>query len=324
MLLFIIIPCLNEEATIKNIIEKIPSRFSGIDEVKVLVVDDGSTDNTPLIAKESGAIVLSHKKNQGVGVAFHSGVERAIRMGADIVVNMDGDGQFNPDDIQVLINPIIKGKADCVTASRFMKKEYIPQMPEIKKWGNIKMASLISFLTGKKYHDVSCGFRAYSIETLLKLNLFGKFTYTQETFLDLAFKGIEILEVPLKIRGEREHGKSRVVKSIFNYAVNTAKIILRSSRDYKPLKFFSFFASIFFVLSFIFGSFFFYHYATTGMFSGHLWAGFSSGFLLLFSFLFFLSGLIGDMLVRIRNNQEKLLYYEKLKVFGTMEPLDKL
>jgi hypothetical protein len=173
-------------------------------------------------------------------------------------------------------------------------------------------------LTGKKYYDVSCGFRAYSKETILRMNLFGKFTYTQETFLDLAFKNMEIVEVPLKVRGEREFGKSRVASNILKYAINTSKIIFRAFRDYKPLKFFAFLGTIFLILGLSLGSFFIYHYVNTGKFSGQLWAGFSAGFSILFSFLFFLTGLLGDMLVRIRNNQEKLLYLERVKSYNSV------
>jgi glycosyltransferase involved in cell wall biosynthesis len=315
MHLIIIIPCLNEEKTISNVIKSIPKKINGISNIEILVIDDGSTDNTAELAKKAGASVISHKINRGVGTAFHTGVEESIKRGADIVVNMDGDGQFNPDDIEKLIAPILDNNADCVTASRFKDKTFYPKMPFIKKWGNIQMARLISFLTGKKYYDVSCGFRAYSKETILRMNLFGKFTYTQETFLDLAFKNMEIVEVPLKVRGEREFGKSRVASNILKYAINTSKIILRAFRDYKPLKFFAFLGTVFLIIGLCLGGFFIYHYMNTGVFSGQLWAGFSSGFSILFSFLFFLTGLLGDMLVRIRNNQERLLYMEKRKIY---------
>jgi glycosyltransferase involved in cell wall biosynthesis len=315
MHLIIIIPCLNEEKTIGQVINSIPKKINGISYLEILVINDGSTDNTAEIAKNAGAKVVSHKINRGVGTAFHTGVDECIKRGADIIVNMDGDGQFNPEDIEKLIEPILKNNADCVTASRFKDKSFTPKMPLIKKWGNIQMARLISLLTNKKFYDVSCGFRAYSKETALRMNLFGKFTYTQETFLDLAFKNMEIVEIPVKVRGEREFGKSRVASSILKYTVNTSKIILRAFRDYKPLKFFAFLGTVFLIIGLGLGGFFLYYYLAMGQFSGQLWAGFTAGFSILFSFLFFLTGLLGDMLVRIRNNQEKLLYIEKVKIF---------
>ena len=309
--LVVIIPCFNEEKTIGKVISSIPKTIPGIDVIDILAIDDGSTDNSISEARKYGAEVVSHIQNMGVGAAFQTGIQQALNMGADLVVNMDGDGQFNAQDIPRLLQPILEGRADFVTASRFKDTRLVPTMPWIKKWGNRRMSGLISMLAGQKFYDVSCGFRAYSNEALLHLNLLGKFTYTQETFLDLAFKGLKIIEVPLKVRGEREHGKSKVASNVLKYAYNSAKIIFRTLRDYKPLRFFGTIAAILFLLSFFLGAFFFLHYIQTGQFTGHLWAGFSSGFLLLFSFLFLVTGLLADMFDRIRITQERILYLEK-------------
>jgi len=315
MHLMILIPCLNEEKTIKQLISAIPRHFERIKKIEVTVIDDGSTDNTVKYAKEAGAHVISHNENKGVGAAFTTGIEMAIESGAEIVVNMDGDGQFNPDDIPALIEPIIAGKADFVTASRFIEKRLEPEMPGIKKWGNKRIASLISFLTNQKFHDVSCGFRAYSSEALLRINLFGQFTYTQETFIDLAFKGLKIIEIPISVRGEREYGESRVAGNLWIYAINSAKIIFRTFKDYKPFRFFFSISLVLFLLSLALGVFFISYYIETGHFRGHKWAGFTSGFLLLFSVLFFVTALLADMFVRIRQTQEKMLYLDRKKTF---------
>jgi glycosyltransferase involved in cell wall biosynthesis len=319
MFLVILIPSLNEEKTIKDLILSIPERIEGITSIEVFVIDDGSSDQTVPLAKEAGAFVFSHSRNMGVGSAFNTGVEKAIERGADIVVNIDGDGQFDPKDIFKLLRPIISGEAEFVTASRFIDKDLEPEMPFLKKWGNKRISSLISFLTKQRFYDVSCGFRAYSKETLLKLNLMGKFTYTQETFLDLAFKEVKILEIPLKVKGEREYGQSRVAANLWRYMINASKIIFRSFRDYQPFKFFFGISMGFFVLSFFIGSFFLGFYLATGHFHPHKWAGFTSGFLLLFSLLFLLTALQADMFVRIRQNQEKLLYLERKKIFNNLE-----
>jgi glycosyltransferase involved in cell wall biosynthesis len=315
MKLVVIIPCLNEAKTIGPVISQIPSHIPGITQTLVLVIDDGSKDETASIARQNGAHVISHIRTRGVGAAFHSGIDAAIRSGADIVVNLDGDGQFNPGDIPTLIRPIIDRQADCVTASRFKSSDLIPDMPQVKKWGNSMMAKLISFLVKRKYHDVSCGFRAYSLETILRMNLFGQFTYTQETFLDLAFKNLIILEVPITVRGERKHGRSRVAHSLWNYAIQSSKIIFRTFRDYKPLKFFICLSLCLFFIAACLGGFFLMYYLNTGKFTGHLWAGFSAGFLLLFSFLLFLTGLLSDIFTRLREGQEKILYIEKRKIW---------
>jgi glycosyltransferase involved in cell wall biosynthesis len=320
MFIVIIIPCFNEEDTIKDLILSIPKSMAGITRSEVIVIDDGSNDQTALLAKEAGALVISHARNMGVGAAFNTGIERAIECGADIVVNIDGDGQFDPNDIPTLLHPIINGEAEFVTASRFIDKNLEPEMPLLKKWGNKRISSLISFLTRQQFYDVSCGFRAYSKEALFQLNLMGKFTYTQETFLDLAFKEVQILEVPIPVKGERQYGQSRVAGNLWKYAINASKIIFRSFRDYKPFKFFFGISTGFFIVALLIGSFFIGFYLATGHFHPHKWAGFTSGFLLLFSLLFLLTALQADMFVRIRQNQEKLLYLERKKMFDNKHP----
>ena len=184
-------------------------------------------------------------------------------------------------------------------------------MSAIKFHGNRFMSRLISRLCGARYYDVSCGFRAYTRDTLLRLNLFGAFTYTQEMFLDLSFKGVKILEVPVKIRGTREFGKSRVAGNLWRYGLYTAKIIFRSYRDYRPLKFFGTISAALFVIGLLLFGFFIGHYFIAGRFSPHIWAGMTAGTLGVFALLFFVAGILADMLARIRINQERMLYLLK-------------
>ena len=315
MHLVIIIPCLNEEKTISNVINAIPENFDGVSKRSVIVVDDGSIDKTSQLAEDAGAMVVRHPYNQGVGAAFQTGIEASLKLRADIIVNMDGDGQFNPADIAALIKPIISREADFVSASRFMDPLLVPEMPEIKKWGNKRIAHLVSFLVRKKFYDVSCGFRAYSKDAALRLNLFGKFTYTQETFLDLAFKGLKIIEIPVKVRGVREFGKSRVASNLFNYALNTSRIILRTFRDCRPMQFFSIITLVMMIIAFALGAFFLGHYIVAGKFYPHKWAGFCSGFFVFIGLAFFITGLVADMLARIRQTGERILYYQKKRTF---------
>lgn len=311
MHLVIVIPCLNEERTIADVISAIPNDFDMITKRTVLVIDDGSTDNTVTCAEEAGACVIRHPYNKGVGAAFHTGINTALELHADIIVNMDGDGQFNPEDIRQLIAPIAQKKADFVTASRFCDPALVPQMPKIKIWGNRRIAHLVSMLIKKKIYDVSCGFRAYSKEAALKLNLFGTFTYTQETFLDLAFKGLSIEEIPIRVQGVRSFGKSRVAHNLYAYAFNTSRIILRTYRDYKPLHFFSIIACVVFFISIIPGGFITIHYILSGRFYPHKWAGFLAVGLLALSILFFITGIVAEILARIRDTTENILYYQK-------------
>lgn len=307
MNLAIAIPCLNEAATIEKVIQSVPKTLEFVKSIKILVIDDGSQDNTSTLARAAGAYVINHGTNKGLGVAFRSAIEWCLKEQIDILVTVDGDGQFNVNDIPHLIEPIIQNKADFVTASRFLDNDNLPDgIPPIKLWGNRKMANLISGLTGKKFYDVACGFRAYSKDCLLNLNLFGIFTYTQETFLDLSYKGFRIVEIPTKVK-YFENRKSRIASSILKYAINTSKIIMRVYRDYYPLRFFWLLAGISLILGAGLGAYFFSHFIETGRFYGALWAGLSSAFLIANGIFLIMLGLVVDMLDRMRMNQERQL-----------------
>lgn len=313
MKLAIFIPALNEEETIGKVIDSIPHHFDGITEIQIIVVDDGSTDKTGEISRSKNAIVIRHAKNQGVGKSFQDGLEKALEIKADILSTIDADGQFDTGEIRKLIKPIINGEADFVTGSRFIDKSFIPKnMPWIKQWGNRRVANIISWATGKKFYDVSCGFRAYSSEAMLRLNLFGKFTYTQETFLDLAFKGLTIQEVPVTVQ-YFEGRKSRVASSIMAYAGKSANIIFRTMKDYRPLKFFGWSGFSIFLLGFTMNALVVYHYFSTGTFSPYKAFAFAGGFLVAIGTMVVFIGVLADLMDKVRLTQEKLLYYEKKK-----------
>ncbi|WP_347927673.1 glycosyltransferase family 2 protein [Pseudomonas helvetica] len=308
--LLVAIPCLNEAVTIAQVVRDVPRSIIGVHSVDVLVIDDGSDDSTSTEAKSAGAIVLRHSRNRGVGSAFQSAVNYAVELEYDLMVNIDGDRQFNPNDIPKLVAPILSGEADMVTASRFIDASMTPKMPKVKLYGNHMMSYLISRLVRRKYADVSCGFRCYSRESLLKINLHGAFTYTQETFLDFAAKSLEIKEVPIEVQYFDDR-KSRVAGSISKYAINTSKIIFRGYRDYFPLRFFWGVSAFFAVPATLFTIAFILHYILTGAFSGFLFAGFSAAFLFFMATVFFVLGVVTDMLDRIRTNQERILYLLK-------------
>ena len=179
------IPAFDEENTIAEVIQRIPEFVDA-----VYVVDDGSTDRTALAAKEAGAEVISHGYNRGLGETFRTIVRAAISSNVDYAVTLDGDGQFDPTGIETLIEEAVSRQADFVTASRFIDPEFYPKMSRVKFWGNRMISRLVSWIVGARFYDVSCGFRVYSREALLRLNLFGRHTYTQEVFLNLAFKRV--------------------------------------------------------------------------------------------------------------------------------------
>ena len=315
MKLVIIIPAYNEEKHIVNTLNKIPSEIEGIEDIQVIVIDDGSTDSTARVALDSGkAEVISYKKNRGVGYAFRKGINAALKAGANIIVNLDADGQFDPKDIEKLIKPILNGNADMVTGSRFIIKQKTPNFSFTKRVGNKIFTKAVNFLTGEKFTDTQCGFRAYSREAALKLNLFGDFTYTQEVFLDLMYKGMRIEEIPVSVV-YKENRKSRVVKNPFNYGIKALLIMLRTIRDMYPLKFFGIIGSIIFSSGFVMGAFLLIRWALIRRVSPYTSMVQLSAVLLIVGFLCIVLALIADMLGRQKRIQEEILYYNKLKTF---------
>ena len=318
MKLLVLIPAFNEEKTITSVLNRIPDQIDGIDEICIIVVDDGSKDKTVQLALEFGADVVSHRYNKGVGGAFNTGLIKALEVGADVMVNIDADGQFLPEEIPALISPIVAKQADFVTGDRFfhtIKKHQKPaEMSSIKYWGNKQMARLISVLTEQQFNDVSCGFRAYSKEAMLRLNLTGKFTYTQETFIDLANKGLSIATVPVSVKYYPER-RSRVAHNLWVYFYRTINIILRAYRDYRPLKFFTTLGLFPFIIGSISGVFTLVHFINTGSFTPYKALGLIGLYLVSVSFILWIIGILADMFVRVRLYQEQILYLEKKRQY---------
>ena len=237
MKLVVSLPAYNEAEKIGETIKRIPRQIAGIDEVFVQVVDDGSRDKTAEMARSAGAnFVHSHRVNRGIGVTFRTSVEKALRNGADIMVNIDADGQFDPTDISKLLQPILDGEVDMVTADRFTEKTAV-NIPWLKNVLNRVAAWVIGKFMNTQISDLTCGFRAYSREALLRLNLPGDFTYTQEVIIDLLGKNLKIKWITVEVKYFPER-KSRVVRSVYRYVNNSFKIILKAIRDVRPMKFF--------------------------------------------------------------------------------------
>lgn len=315
MKLVIIIPALNEQLSIASVIQHIPRQFEGIYVTEVVVIDDGSSDRTGELAQAGGAKVVRHHTTRGVGAAFHTGIREALARGADVIVNIDADGQFDSQDIQKLIQPILHDGVGFVTATRFAKPDLVPDMPAIKKWGNRWMTRIINFLTGQRFTDVSCGFRAYTRETALKLTLFGHFTYTQETFIDLTYKDVSMVEVPLRVRGERRHGRSRVASNLWRYGLKSAAIIFRTARDYQPLYFFGLPGLILFSLGLLIGVALLIYFIQTSHTTPYKNAvALSAVFIVVGIFLIFLS-MLADMMHRNRMIAEEAVYLARKKAY---------
>lgn len=307
----VIIPAYNEDQTLGPVLEAVPTEIPGVSTIEVLVVDDGSTDNTAEIARQHGARVITHARNRGVGTAFNTGRIHALEQGADLVVTIDGDGQFDARDITALAAPIVQGEADFVTASRFHPDARCEGLSRFKRWGNRLMTRLINHLAHAQFTDVSCGFRAYSSEALIRLNLFGEFTYTQETILSLAMHRVEFAEVAIRAAGHRTHGVSSISSNLLRYALQTGKIILRTFRDYQPLRFFLQLSGISFLLAFGFAMFVTFHYLNADRISPHIWAALASAFFLMLGIIFAITALAEDANARLRATVEEILVNQR-------------
>lgn len=314
MKLVIIIPAYNEEKTISSVIKSIPQDIPGILEKEIIVIDDGSIDSTAEASKKTGAKVISHLQNKGLGVAFSTGVKEALLRKTDLMVSIDADGQFDPRDILQLIQPVKNDKADFVSGSRFMNKSPIVGIPKIKLFGNKLLAKFISLVCGQKFTDVSCGFRAYSKEALLNLNLFGTFTYTQEAILNLSFKGLRMKEIPISVKYFPQR-TSRMTKDLGEYVFKAAKIIFRTILDYKPLKFLGWIGAVVFLAGLILDVAMIYIFFQTNQFTPYKYIGILGLILNIFGLFLFVIGLIADILNRIRRIQEGIFYYQKRKFY---------
>lgn len=310
MKLVINIPAYNEEKRISETIKRIPKNFSGISEVFIQVVNDGSKDNTEKVSQESGANrVYSHKANRGIGVTFRTAVEKALKNEADIMVNIDADGQFDPNDIQKLINLIIEGEADIVSADRFSDIK-AKNMPKSKYHLNKIAALVIGWFMNTKINDLTCGFRAYSREALLRLNLPGNFTYTQEVIIDAIGKNLKVRWIPVEVT-YFENRKSRVVKSIWSYVNNSFRIILKAIRDVRPMKFFGIPGLLMIFLSLGFIAYFLTLYFQDFKITPYRNILILSIALFLVGLQFFVFALIADMIKSSRKLTEDMMYIVK-------------
>ncbi len=314
MKLLVNIPAYNEAEVIGKTIREIPREIKGISAIAVQVIDDGSTDQTKIAAKKAGAdLIYSHKINRGLGVAFKSAVIQALEKNFDIMVNIDADGQFNPQDIPKLVQPILNQKADIVIGSRFSGIK--PKgMPFIRKSLNKLAAKIIGTFLGTKTDDITCGFRAYNRETMLKLNLTHQFTYTQETIIDALGKNLEIIWLPVQVTYFKNR-KAKLTKNILNFIYQSLIIIFKTLRDTKPLKFFGFLALFSIIAAgIIFAIFLFYYFQTLKISPYRNWIGLGSIFLFL-GIQLMIFAFLADMVKSNRQIIEERMYEERRRQF---------
>ncbi|MEK6808804.1 MAG: glycosyltransferase family 2 protein [Nanoarchaeota archaeon] len=264
-MIVITLPAYNEEKTIAKVLSDIKSVMSKTNyEYKILVVDDGSDDQTAKVAKESGAIVYSHPKNYGLAETFRTEIEKALELDAEITVHIDSDGQYVPNEIPKLIHSIDEGN-DLVLGNRFSKE--LRHMSFIKSIGNKAFSRVISQVTGIKINDAQTGLRAFTKKVAEKIEISSLHTYTQEQIIRAVKSKFRIKEIPITFLA-REVGKSKLVKNPFEYALRAWVNIFRIYRDYEPLKFFCVFGFGFLFLGGLLGLLIIYSYIKTGTVGG--------------------------------------------------------
>lgn len=325
MKLLIVSICKDEAKTIGKVLDLIPEKIPGITTIEKWVIDDGSRDNTAALAREHGAHVQSDGANKKLAFRFREALDIALGRGADILVNIDGDLQFNPADIPQFVKPIVDNKADFVAADRFTntsggKAERPKNMPAVKYYGNRMGAKIVSQLSKQTFNDVTCGFRAYNRKAMIALNTSGTFTYTQESFQVLAMKRIRIMSLPVHVTYFPER-KSRVVTNTSKYIWQSAVNILRSYRDFAPLSFFTVLGAVPFVLGLIGILIPSIHWLNTHQFTPYKGVGIAGIYLFSLGVIIWLIGLVADMLSRMLTNQEKIIELAREIKYG--KPGDK-
>ena len=266
MKLIIQIPCYNEEDALPITLKAIPKEIKGIDKTEILIINDGSSDNTVKIAQESGVhYIVNFPKNVGLARAFDAGLKACVRYGADIIVNLDADNQYCADDIEKLVRPIIEHKADIVIGARPIDsiKHFSPIKKLLQKLGSFVMKKL----SGADISDAPSGFRAFSHEAAMKINIFDTYTYTMESIIQAQRKGLSILSVPIRVNADLR--PSRLIKNNFTYIFRSAKTMIRFFIIYHPFRFFISLASIFFILGFFLG-FRYLYFFLLGDGAGHI------------------------------------------------------
>lgn len=308
--------CKDEEGTIGELLDKIPKKIEGVSKVETLVVSDGSTDDTVGVAKKHGADhIIDGVKQKRLAYRFEEASEKVLSLGADIAVNIDGDLQFSPEDIPKLIEPIIQDGYDFVAADRFTdpktgERRRPRGMPANKYRANILGSWIVGQLSGQKFYDVTCGFRAYTRKALEAININSVYTYTQESFQILAIKRMAIKAIPVEVK-YYEGRQSRVVRSFWGFLIGSGLNILRAFRDYAPLKFFGLLGLILIIPGVIMGGVTLSQWLSTGSPKPYITVGFIGLYLFSAGLGVWVLGMVADMLDRLLTNQEKII--ERLK-----------
>jgi glycosyltransferase involved in cell wall biosynthesis len=318
--LIIQIPCFNEASTLPGTLGELPQKVPGVDEIELLVIDDGSTDGTAAVARELGVHhVVEFPENRGLAAAFRAGLEESLRRGADVIVNTDADNQYNADDISKLVEPILDGKADVVVGDRGIGE--LELFSPIKRLLQRLGSWVIGRASGLKTPDATSGFRAFKREAALHTIVHSGYSYTLETLIQAGARGRTVLFVPIRVNPQTR--PSRLMKSIPHYISKSSITIMRAYAMYRPLRVFSAIGITFVVLGLIPGIRFLYFYFWLGERTGHIQSLILGAILLIIGFQVLLIGLLADIMSSSQKMIEETVYrVRKLEIEkdGSPEP----
>lgn len=304
MKLIIQIPCYNEEETLEITYNDLPKHIDGIDTIEYLIINDGSKDKTVEKARELGFHhIVSFKQNKGLAKGFTAGLDACLHLGADIIVNTDADNQYCGADIEKLVRPILDEKADIVIGERPIDET------EHFSWKKKKFQHLGSWVvrvaSGTDIPDAPSGFRAYSRDAALRINVVNNYTYTLETIIQAGHNKVAMTSVPIRTNAETR--PSRLFSSMWRYMKRSASVITRSVIMYSPLKFFGIVGLILFVLGLVLGIRFLVFYIT-GDGSGHVQSLILTAILMMLGFQTIITGLLADTISANRKIMEDMQY----------------
>jgi glycosyltransferase involved in cell wall biosynthesis len=291
--LVVIIPCLNEAQSLPFVIKSIPKKIKNIKKVEIVAIDDGSKDNTAQVAKLAGIKhLVVHKRNQGLAKTFNDGLKKALELKADIIVNIDGDNQYDSREIPKLVKPILAGKANMVLGNRQVWQ--LSHMPFFKKTGNIFGSWLMRRIIDSQIQDASTGFRAFTNQVAQSFSLISSHTYTHETIIQADQKDFKIIEVPVKFK-KRQFGRSRLIKGIWPHVKNSATIIIRTVLIYKAFKYLTLLGLSIMSLGLL-GALRFLWFYLIGQGSGHIQSLIFSSILISIGFSTIVMGILADLI----------------------------
>jgi glycosyltransferase involved in cell wall biosynthesis len=310
-LLIIQIPCYNEADSLPQVVADLPTSLPGVGRIEVLVIDDGSSDDTVAVAKRCGVDhIVSHGINRGLAAAYQTGIDTALRLGAEIIVNTDGDHQYPGNRIGDLIAPILAGEADLVIADRQPHTlQHFSPTKRLLQWVG---SWVVRVASGTNVPDATSGFRALSREAALRQIVLTRFSYTLETLIQAGKKGLRVAHFPIVVNPPLPNRPSRLVKSNWDFVTRQAATILRIYMLYEPLRTFlylatpSVLAGVFLLMRFL------YFYVTQQTDAGrHIQSLLIGGTLLIVGFLIVVVGILAEISATQRALLEEMLYRQR-------------